>query len=130
MKTKTIVGLALGVISSAVLVASLTIPQKEKTLNDYVGCLNNKREYSSPHKESDLLQYENKFIGVAFKNEALKPEEAKKLLNIVTTEIEAIPQDNLLFKIKVPKGWEVSFANKLNNCLFEIIDYTYIGYNN
>ncbi|MBI2672937.1 hypothetical protein HYX19_01635 [Candidatus Woesearchaeota archaeon] len=130
MKTKTKVGLALGVISSSVLVASLILPQKEKTLNDYANCLNNKRTYSSPHKESDLVPFEeNKFVGIAFKNYRLEQEEAIRLLKTISDDFEVSPQDSLLFKVKVPKGKEVSLANKLDNCLFEIVDYTYIGYN-
>ncbi len=130
MKTGTKVGLALGILAGSVLVASLTIPQKEKTLNDYASCLNNKRTYSSPHKESDLAPFEeNRFVGIAFKNYRLEQEEAIGLLKKTGYDFEASPQDSLLFKIKVPEGREVSFANKLNKCLFEIIDYTYIGYN-
>lgn len=131
MKTKTKVGLALlSVISSSILVASLIPLQKEKTPDDYVNCLSNKKTYNSPFKESDLLpDKEDRFIGIAFRKR-INPEEAVGLLRKVGYSFEASPQDNLLFKIKVPRSTEVKFANKLNKCLFELSDYVYIGYYN
>ncbi len=125
------VGLALlGIISSSVLVASLILPQKEKTPDDYVSCLNNNKKYNSPFKESDLLpDKEDRFVGIAFKKR-INSEEAVGLLKKAGYDFEASPQDNLLFKIKVPRSTEVKFANKLNKCLFELSDYVYIGYYN